>query len=411
LDTAARAIDVLGPDGFADLLEPTNDVRPEKVVSESAILLLAASAASRFVDVADRIHELALAISPYARSDEILTQLCFDPIRAWDYAQAHVCLRRLGYDDARFDSVLSTVLDARVQESTSERPPNRMLEQAWTIAVAGPSRTPEPLSMAEIAQCSALGGQCGVLAANRHDMYAFTHAVMYLTDFGLNPSRLPRDRSATLADAEGMMGRCLDLEDYDLVGELVMCWPLTGDTWAPAAAFAFRVLAGVEDEAGFLPSPSLKLERLSSLEGEERSRYLLATCYHTVFVMGLLCAAALAADRPPPTDWSLTPGQAGASGPLLTLLDGCSERPRWREALDGLTARQKDRLAGLLLGIGLHRCVARRDVPGLREFLEVGYAYGLADAPIAGQAAELIRRLAWAFGDDREPPRDSTTAT
>jgi hypothetical protein len=82
-------------------------------------------------------------------------------------------------------------------------------------------------------------------------------------------------------------------KDYDLGGEVLLAWPLTGKTWSPAATFGLQVLTQVEDKAGFLPSPGTRLDRLNTLQGDERTDYLLATAYHTAYVMGLLSAAAL----------------------------------------------------------------------------------------------------------------------
>jgi hypothetical protein len=45
--------------------------------------------------------------------------------------------------------------------------------------------------------------------------------------------------------------RCPSMTNYDkrsdLSGEILLSWPLTGRSWSAAAAFAFHVLADVED--------------------------------------------------------------------------------------------------------------------------------------------------------------------
>lgn len=45
----------------------------------------------------------------------------------------------------------------------------------------------------------------------------------------------------------------LDTDDFDLTAELLLTWSMPGLPWSPVAAFAFRVLAAIEDRLGFLP--------------------------------------------------------------------------------------------------------------------------------------------------------------
>ena len=95
-----------------------------------------------------------------------------------------------------------------------------------------------------------------LLGGSREDICAFTHALMYVRDFNNRPLRLPRAKRLILADAEAALAWCLGEQDYDLAGEVLLARPLTRTDWNAVAGFGFRVLATVEDEAGFLPAPS-----------------------------------------------------------------------------------------------------------------------------------------------------------
>ena len=108
------------------------------------------------------------------------------------------------------------------------------------------------------------------MGGSREDLYAYTHALMYVTDRHLSRKRMPRRRSDLLADAEAALARCVDDEDYDLAGELLLTWPLTGSRWSATASFAFRTLTFVEDEAGFLPSAGTKIKHHDKLGGRKR---------------------------------------------------------------------------------------------------------------------------------------------
>lgn len=383
LDIARRTVERLAPAGY-DGAAPDERVRPEKVIAETAMLLLAASTVD-LPAVRARVDDTARLLIPHARSERMLWALCVEPALSLDYAAAHLCLQRIGYGDAECDALLQQTLAGQAAGSR-ERPPHRMLEQAWLQRGGG---------VASAARLSVLARPMDLLGGSRDDVYAFTHALMYVTDFNIAPARLPRRRAAILADAEGALARCLDDQDYDLGGEVLLTWPLTGNSWSPAAAFAFRVLARAEDQAGFLPAPVTRIDRIKELDGDRRSDYLLATAYHTIYVMGLVCAAALRDGRTPPATIPAAPrARRGSARRMLDLIGDDGRELQWREELMELDERQRDALSEMLLAIALCRRVKQRDFSGVAEVLRAGDALGLTDTPVASQSAELLERIA-----------------
>lgn len=397
LDVASNAIEHLAPEGFTDAEEPANTIRPEKVISESGLLLLAASTAIAHVEVKRRLRDVADHLAPHARSERMLLGICTEPAMAWDYALAHICLKRLGLPDVRFDAVLHKI-DRAQRRVIHERPPHRELEQVWIArGLDSPQRPIRQMirrAAPPPARASVLCRPMDVLNGSRDDVYAFTHSLMYVTDFNIEPWRLPRQRKEILLDAAAALSRCLDDQDYDLAGEVLLAWPLTGSSWGAAGAFGFRVLAHVEDQAGFLPSPSTRMDRLNRLQGEDRTKYLLATAYHTAYVMGLLCAAALQSGRAPPTSIRAADSIAGVSQSLRARLDTDALRPHWLAEFDRLPSTEQDGLAGMLFTIALRRSVVQRDFSRLHDVLQFGQITGLTYVPAASQAAELLGRLA-----------------
>lgn len=393
LDIAKQVVEQLASNGYADSAEPGNTVRPEKVISETALLLLAASGAAQHNDVRARIQNVAQLLIPHARSERMRLGVCLEPALALDFAQAHICLRRLGHHDAVFDTLLRQSISSQAR-SGRERAPHRMLEQEWLTETWDNAQARSRNYTPRTALSSVLNHPMDLLNGSRDDIYAFTHALMYVTDFNLHPRGLPRRRGAILAEAEAALGRCLDEQDYDLGAEVLLAWPLTGRSWSAAATFGFRVLARVEDEAGFLPAPSTRLQRLNALQGSERTAYLLATAYHTAYVMGLLCAAALQPGRTPPSEISTGVAPSGCADRILRFLEPDHRSSHWWREFNHLKDPERDAIAGLLLNIALRRKTVQRDLSALRELLEVSYAVGLADTPAASQAAELLERLA-----------------
>jgi hypothetical protein len=391
LEIAGQTVERLAEHGYKDAAEPAINVRPEKIVGETAILLYAASAASHHDQVRAATHRVAQLLIPYARSPRMLLGVCLEPSLALDFAEAHICLSRLGYRDKGFDELL---LQARSAQAGSgrERVPHRVLEQRWITGIWNELTGERELSP-QPGVDSVLHRPIDLFGGGREDLYAFTHALMYVRDFNIRPRRLPRTRATILAEAEGALARCLDDDDYDLGGEVLMAWPLTGKSWSAAAAFGFRVLTHVEDENGHLPPSSMRPARLDKLEGSARTDYWLATTYHTVYVMGLLCAAALHPETAPPAQppaW----GNGEAVGSILRFLDGDDRSPRWRQEFDRLTPEQRGALAGFLLNIALYRKIRKREFDAVLELLATGYASGLSDTPAASQSAEMLERLA-----------------
>lgn len=396
LDIAGRAIQRLAEHGYVDPDDKSNDpVRPEKVISEAAILLLSASTVDSREPVRMRVQNLARLLIPHARSERMRLGICLQPALALDYASAHVCLKRTGYPDRAFDVLLDEALKSQAAQGR-ERVPHRMLEQEWLREHCGTGtcRRTDFRRRAIAARYSALSFPLDLLTCSRDDIYAFTHAMMYVTDFNLAPRRLPRHRKTILTEAEAALAGCLDNEDYDLGGEVLLSWPLTGNSWSPAAAFAFRVLTSTEDAAGFLPTPITRLNRLNQLDGDSRTDYLLATAYHTIFVMGLLCAAALQRGRTPPRSIPARRAVRGSADRILSTLDADGRKTHWRDQFALLSDRERDTLAGFLLIIALRRKTQERDYASVAGLLREGHALGLTDMPAGSQAAELLQRLA-----------------
>ena len=384
LSIGQQALERLGTTGYRDRNQTGEYIGPAKVIGETAMLLLAAWHADTAGPVRAKVDALAAQMAPLARGPRMLLGMCLQPALALDHALGHLCLARMGYPDKRFDAALEGTLGASAARA-KERLPNRVLEQEWLLRMYG--RAPARLT-------PALPHAADVLAGTHDDVYGFTHAVIFARDFGIDPLPLARNRTLILAEAEAMLARCLDEGDYDLSGELLWTWPLLRARWSPAATFGFRVLARVEDLAGFLPSAGTSLDRLRQLAGEERKQYLVATAYHTVYVMGLLCATALRPQQAPPVrivDPLMPPGAAGR---VLAFLDDRGPRAYWWEEFQKLSGPERDALAGLLLHIALRRRATRRDFEGVARLIRLADELRLEASPLVVQAAEMLHRLA-----------------
>jgi hypothetical protein len=407
LEIAENAVKHLADAGYCDPQEPGNNLPPDKLLAETAFLLVAASAATPQCDFRGQIDRIATKLIPLARSKRVLLALTLQPALALDFAHAHLCLSRLGYGDSLFDAHVRRALCAQVA-SSRERVPYRMLElewvqRSWKAAHGGIGSLrgirPAP---------TILSHPVDIFGATAEDFYAFTHAILYYRDFNVAARPLPRARAVILGEAEGLLARAIDNQDYDIAAELLMAWPLTGKRWSAGATFGFAVLAHVEDEVGFLPAASTRVERIQQLGGAKRRQYVLATAYHTAYVMGILCAVALQAGRSPRADIASGTKSTAARTMISSLMEEGAPR-HWHKPFASLAAVEQETLSPFLLAMRLHRAVARRDFVAVGTLLKIAHSEGISGDPACGQAAALLHRMSeLARTVDTEPRKAKT---
>ena len=393
LDFAARTLESI-TDGFAEEKAPDSStlrLPSEKVVAETAMLLLfAASIQTSHDRVRERVETIARLLVPHARSDGVLAAICLEPGFVRDHAVAHAILSRLGLPDPAVDRLFSESL-AMGHAIGPERLAYRQLEQEWLARVwnvgVAPSRS-EP----RLPALSLLGRPLDTLACARDDVYAFTHAAMYLSDLGTRRARLPRSRAAIVADAEAGLAYSLDRDDFDLAAEVVLTWPMLRLPWSSIAIFAFHLLTAVQDELGFLPGLAFDRVLYQSLRNDEQFDYVLATSYHTNYVMGFLSAALLTRGSAPPVAVPNARRTPGVGEAILQRIDADASSPRWRRLADELARGQLDSIAPLVLAVALRRATACGDLKRVRELLELALVHGVVDGLAPAQAAALLRR-------------------
>jgi hypothetical protein len=391
LDYAKQTIEYLALEGFTNPDDSNNNIRPEKIIGETAFLMLAASTAGAYIEVSSRIKELACILIPYARNKKTLLNICLQPALVMDFAQAHICLSKIGYPDTEFDLLISKSVGSHAHYG-HERIPHRMLEQEW-IKKIGNFHSKYSNSVTKTISFTALANPIDLLNGTRDDIYAFTHALMYVSNFNISPWKLPRTRKELTGEAEAMLAKCLDEQDYDLCGEVLLSWPLTGKSWSATSNFAFHVLAHVEDKVGFLPSPSTRIETLQKLEDDNRKKYLYGTSYHTVYVMGLLSSVTLHQGKNPSKRILRNNPVSGSANKIMSYLNQGDYSPHWMELYNQLNESEKDSVAGFLLNVALIRDVRKKAFGRVYELLKIGYEFGLTDTAIARQTAELLERL------------------
>ncbi len=382
LDVAALVIDAFADSGYDDADQPALSFGPDKAIAETAMLVYAVHFSPFSGTLREKVVALRDRVASAARSERLLTQVAMRPALAEGLLVPHVVMTALGNPDPDVDALLAACVAAPGGRGR-ELPPFGVLEKLWIREVAGRPRADD--EWPRVLAASVLSTTVDVLGGLREDLYAFTHSVMYATDFGRRGRALPRGPAAILADARSMLAVCLDAGDYDLTGEILLTWPYLGQPRCPAAEFAQQVLEAAEDRAGLLPGGTTSRERLGSLVGVERRRYALATAYHTAYVMGLACAAPSPASErgtTPANPWAAAEGED-----LDTMLADAA----------GLESFRRDVAIASAVRNGNYRSLARlldREAdPSERTPLEV-------------QAAHLVHRLAAVIDRQAAPTTD-----
>jgi hypothetical protein len=263
------------------------------------------------------------------------------------------------------------------------------LERMWIHSIW--SGRPPGTEFAAMASQSALNHPLDLIWGTREDAYALTHTFMYFSDFGYSPRPLPRPSSEILSESSVVLARSLLVEDYDLAAEVLMAWPLTRATWSPAAAFGFRVLADLEDSVGFLPAGNGAPERFLRLTGSERTKYALASTYHTAYVMGMLCALALRPGNAPPRD---IPGPRSPDEFVAEVLSMISDgETPWLRTFRRLQAHERQSLGPFLLDMALLTKARSQDFSAVGRLLNLAVTHGHADTVLCAQTAEMLHRI------------------
>lgn len=360
-----------------------------KVAAETSLLLLAAHRARLGPAVDATVRRIGTRLASAARSPELLTWVRLRPHILPELSVPHLVLATLGLPDSAFSTALVRAAEA-TSVAPTERLPWKQIERCWQHAMGAPV----PVApLAPHLAATALAARQDALFATREEAYAFTHALIYHTDFGTRQPPAPRPAAEIAEDAAALLARCLDEDDFDLAAEALFTWPYLRLPWDATAAFGLHVLRAVDGEVGFLPSMTLSGEHFAGLTGAAARRYFYAESYHTAYVMGLLTAATLAPGIETCPEPTAAPHLAGAADALLALLPPAAYPRQWEPIARALPADQRGALVPLLGDVAVRRAVRGSDFARVREIVTVVLDSGAPPGTATVQGAELVLRL------------------
>ncbi|MEJ8651407.1 hypothetical protein WKI65_25810 [Streptomyces sp. MS1.AVA.3] len=200
------------------------------------------------------------------------------------YAGTYAALRLCGREDPEFRRVI-TQAAAGGYAAVFERIPYRQLDLLHTLELCGvPHMLP---AMDDVLPFTLLCNSPNVVKLADRDIYAITHTIFYVTDFGLREPRWPRDFDPGTAVEllEALLVLTLGQENADLVGELLCCLLCLGVRDSEEARRAWQFLTAVQEADGRVNGPP-GVVHPGLADGDDAYRHW-ATGYHTTIVAAL----------------------------------------------------------------------------------------------------------------------------
>lgn len=131
--------------------------------------------------------------------------------------------------------------------------------------------------------------------ATRFDLYALTHLIFDITDFGRRGVGRAADWSNAAGDySAAALAMCLSTQDWDLTAELVAARVCAGWGWGRIDDAAVLALSESQHPTGFIPGTEWMTGRLAENAGGKLDADLFFDVYHPTLVCLIMIAAATA---------------------------------------------------------------------------------------------------------------------
>jgi hypothetical protein len=295
-------------------------------------------------DFEGTMHRISMLLRRVSTRDDFFDRLIRSPSGLIILLYVHAALRASGEDDGQQREVLQRVVDAGYL-SHGERPPYRDLD--LRLALEWAEIDHDLPGWDALAQASILGRPVRVPFVDVPTAYAFTHAFFFAFALGTRPIKAGEwfDASTMQQTLSGLLVSFSLEHDWDLVGELLLCWECARLPDTPISQCAWEAFLARQQPDGAFLGPEKRGRRRTNAgqpgltEGDPDRRYF-TRHYHTtlVAIMALACRHAKVAApavasatvqtdvNPLPIDTDLKRPVASARRWALGLLDDLEQR-------------------------------------------------------------------------------------
>ncbi len=254
------------------------DVGRGQRLGELAIL---ARTAARLGGCAEdpRVHRM-VALLRSARSSAAYTdRLLRSPAEFMLFLESHATLHALGVPDQDMRALLEKAVRFGWLAQT-ERLPHREMDIRSCLDACGIPCAAPPLD--ELYRRSILATTPNPALLSEHDLYALTHVVMFVCDFGMrSPEALPAGHLEPLAALLGaLVVVAARARHWDLLAEFLLCWSCLELAETELVEKGWEALSRAQLPNGAVPGPEATVEATAEDAPFEH-------LYHTTLVCAL----------------------------------------------------------------------------------------------------------------------------
>lgn len=265
-----------------------------KIAHEFSLFVFLVSRIKNRPDSLDKSLQKALnSLSGFIRTQTNYLRILNDPQNSTRFGQINFFLTKAGNVNNTWDNLIIRMYEKGYGEN-SERILTRFFDKNWLNHIIFNKNIYNPET---IIKYSILNSRCHPVYMSVSEMYAFTHTLMYISDFGKCKIVNYSDNSSLKNIINSSLLFQLANENYDLLGEFLMNYSYTENTWDLVPHISWKYFTSIWDDLGFLPGIAFDSKIYSQLDNEDKSAYAFKEVYHTNLVAGILCVNILEANE------------------------------------------------------------------------------------------------------------------
>jgi hypothetical protein len=233
--------------------------------------------------LAPKVEHFLLFIYEIWQHPEYQERIVRRPAYFQIYTMVYVVLQQCNIINASSKEIIQRTLDQGYVTAT-ETTAMRLLDRRHLLDCGGFHHNLP--SYEELYKNTLLAKTPPIIYLTDTDVYAITHTIFYLTDFGrCSTIRLDGEHLVKVRwMIETLLGVYLRHKHWDLVGELLLSCQCMH--WYPEIIFetAWETILKVQLPDGSIPGPRFSVEQLSSMDSVQKVNYCFEQNYHTTIV-------------------------------------------------------------------------------------------------------------------------------
>jgi len=270
--------------------DPLKSSESERMFARKAILELSLLVAYRVKIIQEELDENYLKILEHV--ELVASRPSYRELIARDhralllYGLTYAALKICGRDDPYFRSIVKQALDSRYP-GILERIPYRQLDFLHFLYIADIEH--KAPAFEDIFPFTLLAGVPNAIEIEGSDIYAITHTIFYITDFGLRTSTWSTsfDLGGAIELVTLLMSHFRICGNADIVAELIISSICLGVHNSHEIGQSCRFIQSIQNSDGRVPGPSGIVDEKSTELANDPSYKLWKTSYHTTIVVAL----------------------------------------------------------------------------------------------------------------------------